>query len=110
MTKKAPAKRKKTTKWQRFGTNLKISRVLASLVFLAVLKLIVFGLVSVDSLTLKVFETVLPDAVPGIAVAADAKNDPPTPIADKADSEANRTAEAEAEAAPAKMKIRTHTP
>ncbi|BCS88628.1 MotE family protein [Pseudodesulfovibrio sediminis] len=97
MKKKAPAKRKKTTKWQRFGTNLKISRILVSLVFLALLKLTVFGMLSVDSLTLKMANAVLPDGFPSTAVAAD-DAEPTTPIADKADSEANRAAEAEAEA------------
>lgn len=91
-------KRRKTTKWLQFGTNLKISRVLASLVFLAFLKLIVFGMVSVDSLTLKVVETVLPDGIPGMAMPAKAEEKADTPIADKADSEANRTAKAEAQA------------
>lgn len=85
-------------KWQRFGTNLKISRVLASLVFLALLKLVVFGMVSVDSLTLKVVDRVLPDGIPGLTAEADAQEESATPIADKADSEANRTAQAEAEA------------
>lgn len=78
-------------KWQRSGTNLRISRVLASLVFLALLKLAVFGLLSVDSLTLKVVENVLPDGIPGIAVAAEENAQAPTPMADQADSEANRT-------------------
>ena len=83
-------------KWQRSGTNLRISKVLVSLVFLALLKLAVFGMLSVDSMTLKMVENVIPDGIPGIAVAAEDKTEtPPTPIADKADSEANRAAKEE---------------
>eukprot|EP00831_Metopus_contortus_P029235 TRINITY_DN24075_c0_g1_i2.p2 TRINITY_DN24075_c0_g1~~TRINITY_DN24075_c0_g1_i2.p2 ORF type:complete len:250 (-),score=75.47 TRINITY_DN24075_c0_g1_i2:63-812(-) len=98
MTKKTPEKRRKTMKWQRSGTNLRISKVLASLVFLALLKLAVFGILSVDSLTQKVVETVLPDGISGIAVAAENNTQPaPTPIADTADSQANRAAKQEQE-------------
>lgn len=82
-------------RWQPFGTNLKISRVLISLVFLALLKIAVFGMLSVDSVTLKVVEAVMPEAMPAVAVAQD---EAPTPIADKADSEANRAKAREAEA------------
>ncbi|QJB55603.1 magnesium transporter MgtE [Pseudodesulfovibrio sp. zrk46] len=105
MKKKAPEKRRKTMKWQRFGTNLKISRVLISLVFLALMKIAVFGLLSVDSVTLKVVEAVMPEAaLPALAVAQD---EAPTPIADKADSEANRAKEAEAAADVEAEKVRT---
>jgi flagellar motility protein MotE (MotC chaperone) len=96
MTKKTPAKKRKTTKCQRSGSSLTITKVLLSLVFLALLKLAVFGLLSVDSLTLKAVETVLPDVLSGETAEAQTNAAPPTPIADKADSEANRAAQAEA--------------
>ncbi|MBI9078534.1 MAG: magnesium transporter MgtE [Pseudodesulfovibrio sp.] len=98
MQKKVPEKKRKTMKWQRFGTNLKISKVLFSLVFLALLKLALFGVMSVDSLTLQAVQAVMPAAVPDVAVAAEKKEEIPTPLADKADSEANRAVEAEANA------------
>ncbi|WP_242012413.1 MotE family protein [Pseudodesulfovibrio cashew] len=91
-------------KWQRSATNLKISRVLASLVFLALLKLAVFGMLSVDSVTLKVMETVMPDDV---AVAAETGTQSTTPIADKADSEANRATARETEADKQAEAVRT---
>ncbi len=55
-----------------------------------------FGLLSVDSLTLKAVGTVLPDVFSGETAAAQDNAAPPTPIADKANSEANRAAKAEA--------------
>lgn len=82
-------------KWQRFATNLKISKILLSLVFLALMKLTVFGMLSVDSMTLGVMSAVLPESV---AVAAEQKTESTTPVADKADSEANRANKREAEA------------
>jgi flagellar motility protein MotE (MotC chaperone) len=106
MQKNAPEKRRKTMKWQRFGTNLKITRVLFSLVFLALLKLAIFGMLSVDSMTLKAVEAVIPEALPTLAVAAEDQN-PATPIADKADSAANRASKAEAEADAKASDVRT---
>ena len=82
-------------KWQRFATNLKISKILLSLVFLALMKLTVFGMLSVDSMTLGVMRAVLPESV---AVAAETQTESTTPVADKADSEANRDEKREAQA------------
>lgn len=101
-------------KWQRFGTNLKISRVLASLVFLALLKLVVFGVVSVDSVTLKVVETIMPDALPSVAVAAEGDEkenakETDTPIADAADSAVNRAEVGEADADAQADEVRTES-
>ncbi len=72
MKKQATGNKKKTTKWQRFGTNVKISRILLSLVFLALLKLAVFGMLSVDSVTLEVAQSVLPDSAIELASPAEA--------------------------------------
>lgn len=95
-------------RWQRFGTNLKISKVLISLVFLALMKIAVFGMLSVDSVTLKVVEAVMPEVIPAVAVAAEGdKAEAPTPVADKADSEANRAAAEEAQADSAAEEVRT---
>jgi len=94
-------------KWQRFGSNLKISRVLVSLVFLALLKLVVFGMMSVDSVTLKVVETVMPEALPSVAMAQEDPKKSQTPIADAADSDANRTEKSEAEADSKAEEVRT---
>lgn len=62
MKRKTSGNRKKTTRWQQFGMNVKISRILLSLVFLALLKLAVFGMLSVDSVTREVAEAVLPNS------------------------------------------------
>ncbi|MDC0336540.1 magnesium transporter MgtE [Pseudodesulfovibrio sp.] len=94
-------------KWQRFGMNLKISKVLVSLVFLALMKIAVFGMLSVDSVTLKVVETLMPEALPAVAVAAEGENEVPTPIADKANSAANKAAAQEKEADMAADEVRT---
>lgn len=78
MNQQAPKNKEKMTKWQRFGMNVKISRILLSLVFLALLKLAVFGMLSVDSMTLEVAKAVLPQgaielASPSAAMAQDEK-------------------------------------
>ncbi|KAB1442951.1 MotE family protein [Pseudodesulfovibrio senegalensis] len=52
--------------------NVKISRILLSLVFLALLKLAVFGMLSVDSVTLEVAQAVLPDSALDMAKPAEA--------------------------------------
>ena len=96
-------------KWLRFGTNLKISRVLFSLLLLAFFKLAVMGFMAVDSMTLALVKAVAPEEVtrameqslPAVAQAAEGDEaapdspddnpaDVPTPIADAADSAANR--------------------
>lgn len=59
------------TKWQRFAVNLRLSKILLSLVFLALLKLTVFGLMGVDSLTAKVADAVLATPAPVQALAAE---------------------------------------
>jgi len=71
------------------------------------MKIAVFGMVSVDSVTLKVVEAVMPEALPSVAVAAEGDQQADTPIADKADSQANRTKEAEAQADKAAEEVRT---
>lgn len=64
-------------------------------------------MVSVDSVTLKVVETVIPEALPSVAVAAEGDKPTNTPIADAADSDANRTEKAEASADKSADDVRT---
>ncbi|MBU4243870.1 MAG: magnesium transporter MgtE, partial [Proteobacteria bacterium] len=96
--------------------NVKISRVLASLVLLALLKLAVFGMLSVDSVTLRIMQALMPETVPTMALAvAQAQEQAPapesaattTPIADTADSAANQAATQETEADKAAAEVRT---
>ena len=94
-------------RWLRFGTNLKISKVLISLVFLALMKIAVFGMLSVDSVTLKVVEAIMPEALPALALAAEEEKESTTPIADKADSEANKAKAEQEQADEAAADIRT---
>jgi len=68
------------------------------------MKIAVFGMLSVDSVTLKIVEAVMPEALPTLAVAQD---EAPTPIADKADSEANRAKKTEAAADAEAEEVRT---
>lgn len=81
MKSKVCENKKKTTKWQRFATNLKISRIFLALVCLALLKLTVIGVMGVESLTQSVPEQVvqtvaevLPDPEPKVAMAAENKD------------------------------------
>ena len=93
------------TKWQRFVSNRKITRILLSLIFLALLKLTVFGLIGVDSLTLKVVETVMPDVVPATASAAQANATSNDVVAQTAPDMGNTTVDTPAEMTPAQQEM-----
>ncbi|WP_245533206.1 MotE family protein [Desulfovibrio oxyclinae] len=91
MKKKVAENKKKTKKCQRFGSNLRISKILLSLIFLALIKLAVFGVMGVDSLTARVTEAVIPSPAPTEAMAAEdeGNGDQEQPAAEDGQSEAS---------------------
>ncbi|WP_147822324.1 MotE family protein [Salidesulfovibrio onnuriiensis] len=82
--------------------NVRISRVLLSLIFLALLKLAVFGMLSVDSVTLEVAEAVLPQSAIELASPTEAMAQAEKPA--QKDAAAGQSDANQAQAAPAPAK------
>lgn len=71
--------------------NVKISRILLSLIFLALLKLAVFGMLGVDSVTLEVAEAVLPESAIMMAKPTEALAQAEDPAQETAQDQATET-------------------